>query len=162
MFHLGETVVPYATLDPLKAVLPFKQSDLGLASDGEGVGGINLGALGQRMRARWQTVCRLWDENKRPVNKLGLLGRLDYHRELSSQLEWQRDPGDRPVRVVYTQGGESTGALLQDAEAIVESRLYWIACRDNERGQLHAGHHQQRYPLRTREAAYVKGPVRGS
>ena len=31
--------------------------------------------------------------------------------------------------MVYTQGGESTGAesLLQDAEAIVESRLYWIA-----------------------------------
>ena len=130
--HLGETVVPYATLDPLKAVLPFKQSDFGLASDGEGVGGINLGALGQRMRARWQTVCRLWDENKRPVNKLGLLGRLDYHRELSSQLEWQRDPGDRPVRVVYTQGGESTGALLQNGGAIIESRLYWIACRDTQ------------------------------
>ena len=130
--HLGETVVPYATPDPLKAVLPFKQSNLGLASDGEGVGGINLEALGQRMRARWQTVCRLWDENKRPVNKLDLLGRLDYHRELSAQLEWQRNPDDRPVRVVYTQGGESTGALLQDGGAIIESRLYWIACRDTQ------------------------------
>ena len=28
--HLGETVIPYATLDPLKAVLPFKQSDTGI------------------------------------------------------------------------------------------------------------------------------------
>ena len=82
------------------------------------------------MRARWQTVSRLWEENKRPVNRLNLLGRLDYHRELSSQLEWQRNPGDRPLRVVYTQGGESTGALLHDSGAIVESRLYWIACRD--------------------------------
>ena len=130
--HLGETVVPYATLDPLKAVLPFRQSDILLPSDSEGVECINLGALGQRMRARWQTLSRLWDENKGPVNKLNLLGRLDYHRELSAQLEWQRNPGDRPVRVVYTQGGESTGALLQDAEAIVESRLYWIACRDKQ------------------------------
>ena len=82
------------------------------------------------MRARWQTVSCLWDANKRPVNKLDLLGRLDYHRELSSQLEWRQDPRDRPVRVVYTQGGESTAALLQDKRAIVESRLYWITCRD--------------------------------
>ena len=130
--HLGETVVPYATLDPLKAVLPFKQSDTGIPLDSEATGGINLGALGQRMRARWQTISRLWDENKRPVNKLNLLGQLDYYGKLSAQLDWQRNPGGRPIRVVYTQGGESTGALLQDAEAIVESRLYWIACRDKQ------------------------------
>ena len=128
--HLGETVVPYATLDPIKAILPFEQSDLRLPSDSEGVGGINLGALGQRMRARWQTISRLWEDNKTRANRLDLLGQLDYYGKLSAQLEWQRNPGDRPIRVVYTQGGESTGALLQDAEAIVESRLYWIACRD--------------------------------
>ncbi len=128
--HLGETVVPYATLNPLKAILPFKQSDIRLPSGSEGVGGINLGALGQRMRSRWQTICRLWEDNKTRSNRLNLLGQLDYYGKLSAQLEWQRNPGDRPIRVVYTQGGESTGALLQDAEAIVESRLYWIACRD--------------------------------
>ena len=129
--YLGETVVPYATLDPLKAVLPFKQSDIGLPLDSEGVGGINLGALGQRMRARWQTVSRLWDENKRPVNKLKLLARLDYHRELSSQLAWQRDPSDRPMRVVYTGiSGIPTAALVDDNEAVVDHALYWIACKD--------------------------------
>ena len=128
--HLGETLVPYATLDPLKAVLPFKQSDTGLLADTEGVGGINLGALGQRMRERWRTINSLWEENKRPVNELNLLGRLDYHRELSTQIEWQRNPNDRPVRVVYTQAGESTGALLYDSEAVVESLLYWIVCKD--------------------------------
>ena len=85
--HLGETLVPYATLAPLKAVLPFKQSDAGLPADTEGVGGINLGALGQRMRDRWQTISRLWETHKQPVNKLNLLGRLDYHRELSAQLD---------------------------------------------------------------------------
>ena len=128
--HLGETVVPYATLDPLKAVLPFRQSDILLPSDSEGVGGINLGALGQRMRARWQTLSRLWEDNKTHANRLDLLGQLDYYGKLSAQLEWQRNPGGRPIRVVYTQGGESTGALLEDDGAIVESRLYWIACRD--------------------------------
>ena len=128
--HLGETVVPYATLDPLKALLPVKSGDGGIPRDPDGIGGIGLGGLERRMRDRWQTISCLWDENKRPANKLNLSGRLDFHRELSAQLAWQRHPGDRPVRVVYTQGGESTGALLQDDEAVVESRLYWITCKD--------------------------------
>ena len=54
--NLGENLVPYATLSPLRAVMPFKQSDTGLPADTEGVGGINLGALGQRMRERWRTL----------------------------------------------------------------------------------------------------------
>ena len=128
--HLGETLVPYATLAPLQAVLPFKRSDFSLPADSEGVGGINLGVLGQRMRDRWRTVSRLWEENKRPVNKLNLLGRLDYHRELSAQLEWQRNPGDRPVRVVYSGYGIPTAALIHDVEVIVDYKLFWIACKD--------------------------------
>ena len=128
--HLGETLVPYATLAPLRAVLPFKRSDAGLPADIEGVGGVDLGALGQRMRDRWQAVSRLWEENKRPVNKLNLLGRLDYHRELSAQLAWQRNPGDRPVRVVYSGYGAPTAALIHDIDVIVDYKLFWIACKD--------------------------------
>ena len=128
--HLGETLVPYATLAPLKAVLPFKQSDAGLPADSEGVGGINLGALSQRMRDRWQTISRLWETHKQPVNKLNLLGRLDYHRELSAQLAWQRNPGYRPMRVVYGGYGVPTAALVHDDDAIVDYKLFWIACKD--------------------------------
>ena len=123
-------MVPYATLAPLQAVLPFKRSDFSLPADSEGVGGVNLGALGQRMRDRWRTVSRLWEENKRPVNKLNLLGRLDYHRELSAQLEWQRNPGDRPVRVVYSGYGTPTAGLIHDVDVIVDYKLFWIACKD--------------------------------
>ena len=130
--HLGETVVPYVTLTPLKAALPFKRGEVTLPTDSEGLGGVRLGALARRMRERWVTISRLWDENKQPTNSLDLLGRLDYHRELSAQLEWQGNFAGRPVRIVYTQGGEPTGALLQDCEAIVESRLYWIECRDTQ------------------------------
>ena len=128
--HLGETLVPYATLAPLQAVLPFKRSDFSLPADSQGVAGINLGALGQRMRDRWRTVSGLWEENKQPVNKLNLSGRLDYHRELSAQLEWQRDPGDRPVRVLYNASGAPTAALLHDDDDIVDYTLFWVACRD--------------------------------
>ena len=72
------------------------------------------------MRDRWRTVSRLWEENKRPVNKLNLLGRLDYLRELSAQLEWQRNPGDRPVRVVYSGYGILTAALIHEVDVIVD------------------------------------------
>ena len=79
----------------------FRQSETGLPADTEGVGGINLGALGQRMRDRWRTVSRLWEENKAEANKMDLLGQLDYYGKLSSQLEWQRNPNGRSFRVVY-------------------------------------------------------------
>ena len=128
--HLGETLIPYAVLAPLQAVLPFKGSHTGLPADRDGVGGVNLGALGQRMRGRWQTVSGLWEENKRPVNKLNLLGRLDYHRELSAQLAWQRNPGERPVRVVYGGYGVPTAALIHDIDIIVDYKLFWITCKD--------------------------------
>ena len=130
--HLGETLVPYATLAPLQAVLPFKQSDAGVPADTEGVGGVNLGALGQRMRDRWQTVSRLWEENKRPVNKMNLFRQLDYYGKLSAQLDWQRNPGDRPVRVVYSSSGEPTAALVDGDNAMVDYTLFWIACRDTQ------------------------------
>ena len=75
--HLGETVVPYATLPPLKAVLPIKQSDDSIPTDPNGVGGIRIGGLDRRMRQRWQTVSWLWEENKARANRLNLLGQLE-------------------------------------------------------------------------------------
>ena len=128
--YLGETLVPYANLDPLNAVLPLKLSETQIPSEPDGVGGIRLGGLERRMRDRWQTVSHLWETHKRPVNKLNLLGRLDFHRELSSQLEWSRNPGKRPVRVVYSGWGTPTAALLHDDDAIVDYKLFWIVCRD--------------------------------
>ena len=126
--HLGETVVPYATLPPLKAVLPVRRGEDSIPTDAEGVGGIRLGGLDRRMRQRWQTISGIWEENKARANRLNLLGQLDYISKLSSQLEWMKDSKDRPVRVVYTKSGEPTAALIQDDNVIVDHLLYWIAC----------------------------------
>ena len=128
--HLGETLAPYTTLNPLKAVLPMRAGDGEIARDHDGVGGIRLGGLERRMRGRWRTINNLWEEHKTAANNLSLLARLDYHRELSAQLEWKQSPGDRAVRVVHTQAGQPTAALLEDKEAIVDTRLYWVTCRD--------------------------------
>ncbi len=127
--HLGETVVPYATLTPLKAVLPLKRGECEIPTDDNGPGGIRLGGLERRMRDRWQTISNLWDDQQRRANNLNLLGRLDFHRELSSQLEWQKQPGDRPVKIVYTQNGVPTAALVDDG-TIVDTKLYWVTCKD--------------------------------
>ena len=128
--HLGETVVPYATLPPLKAILPLKRSDTAFPRDPNGVEGIKVSALAERMQARWRTISRLWAENKKAANSLSLLGRIDYHRELSSQLNWQRERGERPVRLVYTSAGEPTAALLNSDKVIVDYKFFWVSCRD--------------------------------
>ena len=129
--HLGETVVPYATLAQLKAVLPLKMGggELQRSTDESGVGGIRIGGLERRMRSRWQTISQLWEENKARATELNLLGQLDYYGKLSAQLAWQRDAGDRHIRVAYTSSGAPTAALLPGDKAIIESNLYWITCK---------------------------------
>ena len=127
---LGESIASYVILDPLKAVLPMKQGEHQLSANSNGVGGINLSSLERRMRQRWQTMSGLWETHKQPVNKLNLLGQLDYWGHLSAQVEWQRNPGHRPIRVVYTKAGQPTAALLLDDEALLDHKLFWITCRD--------------------------------
>ena len=128
--YLGEAVVPYATLDPLKALLPVRRGAHEMPIDTNGPGGINLGGLERRMRGRWQTASMLWENNQRPATKLDLLGQIDYQRKLSSQLEWQTDDKGRPIRVIYTSSGEPTAALISNDTAVVDKTLYWIACKD--------------------------------
>ena len=140
--HLGETLVPYATLEPLKAVLPLKRGEnsIPLAKDTtpEGdkaplgvAGGIELGQLAPRMRERWQTVSAIWEAKKERVNRIrSLVGRLNYNRELSKQLAWREEPDNRPIRIVYTSAGQPTAALLQDHNIIVDYKLFWVTCKD--------------------------------
>ena len=130
--HLGETVVPYATLTPLKALLPLKQSDAELPVDANGTGGIHLGGLEQRMRGRWQQVSALWEQHKGANDKKTLLGRLDYHRELSAQLEWHKKDENQPIRVVYTASGRPTATIIDTHDAIIDYTLFWAPCRDNQ------------------------------
>ena len=126
--HLGETIAPYVTLAPLKALLPMKQGDAAIPTNDRGPGGIRLGGLDRRMRERWQTVSRLWEQNKAPANSLTLLQRLDYVHNLQAQLEWQSNPEGRPVRLVYTSSGQPTAAILDEDSGLVENVLFWVPC----------------------------------
>ena len=130
--HLGETVAPYVTFEPLKALLPLSQGDFAIPKDDDGPGGVRLGGLERRMRERWRTISRFWDENKAPTNKLDLVGLLDYMRQMTAQLRWMEDSRQRPVRIVYTSSGQPTAAILHDNAALVENVLFWVACKDTD------------------------------
>ena len=132
--HLGETIAPYVHLEPMRAVLPLKQGNHELPSAPDGVGGINLGQLERLMRQRWQTISGLWEANKTRTNRLNLLGQLDYMGKLSSQLEWQENPEELPVRLVYASSGQPTAALVEDSRLLVDYTLFWVACKDVEEG----------------------------
>ena len=128
--HLGETLVPYATLPPLKAVLPFKHGDIAIPGDTQGVGGIDPAGLEYRMRDRWEIVSHLWEQHRSPVNKMDLKSQLNYYGKLTAQLAWRLDPENRPVRVLHNTSGEPTAAILHDYDAVIDHTAYWIACRN--------------------------------
>ena len=130
--HLGETVVPYATLEPLQAILPVKRGEYEVPTDANGPGDVRLGGLERRMRERWQTISQLWEENKGARSKLSLLGNLDYLHKLSSQLAWQHDNSTRPVRLVYSEAGQPTAAIVNEDAVIVDTTCYWVSCKDTQ------------------------------
>ena len=128
--HLGETIAPYVSLEPLKALLPLKQGEAAVPGDENGPGGIRLGGLERRMRERWQTVSDIWQSNKAAASKLNLLGQIDYMGKLSAQLEWQDEHNTRPVRLVQTEAGRPTAAIIYADGSLIDSTLYWITCRN--------------------------------
>ena len=128
--HLGETIVPYATLEPLKAVLPVQRGEHQIPTDEKGPGGIRMGGLVRGMRDRWQYISDLWETNKRAATKLNLLGQLDYLHKLSAQLDWQATPAVRPVRILYSKSGQPTASLVTDNQAIIDFNAYWVTCRN--------------------------------
>ena len=130
--HLGETLVPYATLDPLKAVLPLRRGDKMLAKDSTAIGGIKADGLDSRMRERWRTASHLWEDNRTAANELSLLGQLDYYGKLTSQIEWQQDNGKMPVRVIYAASGVPTAAIVDDDAALIDYTGFWVACFNRE------------------------------
>ena len=122
--------MPYATLTPLKALLPLKRNDHELPVDANGTGGIHLGGLEQRMRGRWQQVSSLWEQHKGLTIKRSCWAGWTITRELSAQLKWRKKDESQPIRVVYTASGEPTAAIIDTHATIVDYTLFWAPCRD--------------------------------
>ena len=139
--YLGESIAPYVALPPLTAALPVDKSSMTIPLDHTNcpvnakTGKIRHNAcevdtiqLDTRMRLRWDTMSDLWDENKGKNDKKSLYQNLNYLSKLTSQLAWMQDPGDRPIRIVYATNGEPTAVIVDDGNAIIDTKLYQVTC----------------------------------
>ncbi len=141
--YLGESIAPYVTLPPLTAALPIDKPSMTVPLDNSqrpantkssvvkhNACEIDVTKLDTRMQSRWKRMSALWDANKGKNNKKSLYQNLNYLSKLTSQLEWLRDPGDRPVRIAYTANGAPTAAMISNDKAIIDTKLYQVSCRD--------------------------------
>ena len=132
----------------MTAALPVGKATLEMALDHSGCeelpGGfirhnaceVDRQRLDGRMRSRWETMERLWEANRGKTDTKSLTQNLNWLNKLTSQLDYLRDPGDRPVRIAYTQSGRPTAALIVDFQAILDRKLYQVTCRSPEEAYL--------------------------
>lgn len=117
--YLGEHVLPYRTLEPAEALLPW---DLAGRLD-EGSARI---ALYPGLSKWWDRVNEIW-ETHRSSDRLSLLEQLDYHGKLSSQYPIQ------PRRIVYNASGmHLCAAQVVGRRAVIEHSLYWGTAQNEE------------------------------
>ena len=139
--YLGESIAPYVTLTPLTATLPVDKPSMTLPLDHSrcpanpktgnvrhNVCVVDIAQLDTRMQTRWNKMSSLWDTNKGKNDKKSLYQRLNYHNIFTSQLEWIRNPGDRPVRIAYAGHGAPTATLISDDKAVVDYTLFQVTC----------------------------------
>jgi hypothetical protein len=114
--HLGDKVLPFRTLDPSLAVVPWDGQRL-LSGTDERID------LYPGLASWWRQAEQLWVSHR--TSALTLLDQLDYRRKLSGQL-----PGG-PHRVVYSGSGMYlAAALINDPRIIFGHGLYWTAAAD--------------------------------
>ena len=111
--YLGETVAPYVLLEPRKAVLPVRHGETleEPKADDDTTCGMKTSAMNHRMRDRWKIISDLWDKTKTSNNKLSLVGRLNYQKGLSAQLD-----DYAPIRLLYATSGRPTAAVMHSPE----------------------------------------------
>ena len=127
---LGESIAPYYALQPHKAALPIDKKTMVMPLKDDGSGEVDPRKLDRNMEIRWETMCRLWDENKGANDKKTLSQNLDWLGKLSSQLAWCIEPGRRGIRIAYTTSGEPSAAVIDDQKAILDTSVYQVTCRN--------------------------------
>ena len=131
---------------PLKAILPLKRVALARCLPIEnGVGGIRLGGLGRRMRDRWQAVSRLWEKQRQPANKLDLWVSWTTTENCRPNLSGSnRSRRGQAGSCDLHQAGTPTARSSMTIPAIVDYKLFWIACKNEREAYYLARNHQQR------------------
>ena len=118
--YLGEHVLPYRTLTPAEAVLPWQAGDL-LSGHGSRIDSF------PRLANWWHKAEETWLEH-RSSQRLTLAEQLDYHGKLSAQFPIQSQ------KILYAASGMHLTASRLDASRrhVIEHSLYWATaeCAD--------------------------------
>ncbi len=131
--YMGECVVPYVALEPLKAVLPVHRPTMTIPLLPDG-GGLDVERLHPTMQRRWNNAVAMFREAHKNQAIKDLYSNLNHLNKLTSQLEYLQRAiaGDGTVRVAYTQAGQPTAAVIQDSSAIVDRKLYQTICHSED------------------------------
>ncbi|MEV4713283.1 N-6 DNA methylase [Micromonospora sp. NPDC049374] len=116
--HLGETLLPYRMLEPLRAVLPISATGILARTVVEEYPGLG---------AWWAEVEKTWDAHKSEGDGSTLLERLDYHGQLAAQLPAAGH------RVLYSKAGNTLAAArISNPDFQIDHMLYWAAASSLE------------------------------
>lgn len=117
---LGESILPYRRFADFEGVIPIASGEsLSAKTAIHHNGGFEkLGLFLEKAEAVW---------NEHSSAKLTLIGRLNYHNELSAQFPIA------PLRVVYAKSGsQPTACVIRDDRAVIDHMLYWTAPASEE------------------------------
>jgi hypothetical protein len=113
--YLGESIGPYRLFEPVLAVIPWDDEN------GELLTAEHAGQRGYSRLSNWlSTAENLWEEHGK--GKTSFTAKVDFYRLLSAQFPIA------PRRVVYSKSGTNpAAAVIADATAIIDHKLYWAA-----------------------------------
>jgi len=118
--HSGQTLAPFRPMEPSLAVFPVNE---GVLLDVKAMERFPL------LAQRWAELESLFDANK-GKSKLDLINRLNFQKDFARQLPVS------PFRLVYTTSGNRlAAAVLDDTEALVNNRLYWLPVATRNEGR---------------------------
>lgn len=125
--YVGESITPFRAIECIEAVIP--------RANGQLLGGQDIGIDQYPHLASWMRDAEeLWESHKGEKNKLTLLERLDYHKELSKQFPLQQD------RVIYSKSGNRiTACRISDPNAVVDHTAYWATMTSVDEGRYLTG-----------------------
>ena len=121
--YLGETVAPFRSLVPRRAVLPVRSGDAEILTSAQVAEHPGLDGW-------WDAAETMWSRHRTEGDETDLIDRIDYHGQLSAQLPLA------PLRVVYTASGNTIAAtVVRDADAVIEHKLYWAPVSSEGEGR---------------------------
>ncbi|NKS55476.1 N-6 DNA methylase [Rhodococcus hoagii] len=119
--YLGETLLPFRTIEPRQAVVPIKTDASSLMGEKEIID------AGPGLETWWSAAQAAWQANKSESDDSTLLDRINFHGQLQAQLPVA------PLRVVYPKAGNTLPAgIVRDMDAIIDHKLYWMPVEHEE------------------------------